>query len=1108
METKKLHAFHWLIIILVSILSLIFLSLINPLSAVTYYYINGPINSLSSWKTNSNGTGTSPGSFLSGSNTFIIWNSLGGPISPTLTGTWNFGSSNALQIGNTTGSATLTIDNGAVLNLQNNSILRVGATTGTVGAKLYINTTGNLNITSGAFFPLRVYNNATLTIASSTFPPSNRVYLNNGTPGSYVEFAQTTGTTLIWRRTYRNLIISGGGIKQQNSTGTLRVTRELQMINGGLLMHSSTSSTLRLSGTISGIAPIMTSNSNLTIDGTGNFGTIYFANGNTAMSIRNLTINRNSLGQINLGTNLTVNGTTSFSKGVVNLNNNTLTFNGSVTLPTSTTNGYFIGSRNSSLVFSGAGAITNNLLMSTATLTTSSLYNLTINRTNRSITIGNPLYIWGELTAATGTINTNGNITIKADPLQKGRVAPIGTNADIIGNVTMEIIAPGGATGWNLLSCHGITSQSFTGWDDNIVITCPTCPDGSTAGGNPFTSVYSYCEPCATGSYSAFAHYVPLSSINNSLSPGTGYWTYVGTSTYTTNNINIDLTGTLVKKNFGSISLTTNTPNDYQEGWNLVGNPYPSPISFTNILSSMGSNSVNIDNVIYVWNPDLNGGAGDYGVYSPSGGSIPPVGSGGIDNNIPIGQGFYLHALNNVILLPSENWKTTLNNQNNLLKTISGATTQPVNSPNVYPPSLLILQMQGPNNYNVYTGIAIHPNATNTLDPQYDASQLGSDPPAPQLMSVSNNTAYKINTVPLINGSYTLDIKAITGLTGTYSIQAINKSNFSNGACISLYDKFTNINHDLSSGTYTFVLHDTTTVPRFILNITNNSISATTTIIQQPSCNSSNNGIATINIMSGSPPYTIALKDANGNTIITSTTSSNTYTFNNLYPGNYFCEVSSLSSCASTVYQINATPANTIFPVSQFVLSTNDTLPLNLSSPFIATNQSTNFTNIEWLLIGDGYTSTSNTFSYMPSVEGEYILQLTAYNSCNDTSIYQIPIVVVPGPDSPSSLSYSPDGSPVFTSKATSSQNTEPVVENTDPEIKVFYEVGGYYIYSSKKTTVNICITDVLGRIIHHEKNTTLHGKHRLNLPVEKTNQILILNIETNTKNITEKLIY
>ncbi|MEW6772539.1 MAG: hypothetical protein AB1304_00910 [Bacteroidota bacterium] len=1092
--STKVKQFYAVVLSIIILLSIILLILINPLKAATYYYISGPINSLSSWKTGSNGTGTSPTSFTGG-NTFIIWNSLSSNISPTLTGVWNFGGTRTtvLQIGMPTGSATLTIA-GGTLNLQGNAILRVGATTGTISKQLIIASNGILNITSGATTPLRVYNNATLTIASSTFPVSGDVALNTG---SYVEWAQTTGTTTIWQRTYQNMIISGGGVKRHNGTGTLRVVGQLRMLSGALLMSNNTGATLRLSGTITGSAPIQTSNSNLTIDGAGAFGTIYFANGNTAMSIRNLTINRTSLGQITLGTNLTVNGTTNFSNGVINLNNNTLTLNGAITLPATTTNGYFIGSRNSSIVIGGTGNITNNLLMSTTTLTTSSLANLTMNRNNRTLTIGNPLRIWGELSATTGTINTNGNVTIKADATQKGRIAPIGTNADIAGNITMEVFANGGSTGWTLLGIAGVQSQSFTSWSDDFPITCPTCPISST-----FTSIYEYCETCATNNYSASTHYVPMSSINNSITVGKGYWVYLGNTTYTTNNIIIDATGAPVKKNFGTISLTRTGPATIQNGWNLIANPYPSPISFAKLLSSIGTGSTSIDKTIYVWNPDLNGGNGDYAIYNTTTGSIPLVSSGGINDNIPTGQGFFVHVSNAITLSPNENWKTTTNNQNNLLRSIQkNNSTQSVNN---YPPSMFILEMKGPNNYDVWTGIAQNLNATSNFDDLYDAIQVGSVYPAPQLMTVLNGMEYKLNNIPIVNGTFTMEVKAITGVSGTYSIIPINLSSFSNGACISLYDKFTGNTHNLSNGAYVFNLSDTTTVPRFILSITNNSITTSANILQQPVCTNDLTGIATVNISGSSFPYILTFKDNNGNILQTDTISSNSFTYTSLSAGNYFVEVSNSSSCASSVQNILVTPTNSILPISAFNLITNDTLPLDFSQPIVATNQSTNTSNIEWTLIGDGYTTTSNTFSYMPDAEGDYILQLTAYNACGDTSVQQIPITIIPGPNSPSPFGYGPNGVPMFTSKTTN------VSENTsikEPEIFISKDDVGYFIETKNINQFDVQVSDILGRILFKENNISGTAKYYLK-NISADNEWILVSIIYDNKMTSRKIFF
>ncbi|GAB4205192.1 MAG: hypothetical protein Fur0023_13790 [Bacteroidia bacterium] len=1093
----KLLGFYGVLLGFIIVLSVIFLILINPLHAATYYYISGSLNSTTSWKTNSNGTGTSPASF-SGNNTFIIWNSLGGNISPTLTTTWNFGGTGTtiLQIGTTTGSATLVIGTGGVLNLQGNAILRVGATTGTVSKQLVITPSGNLNITSGATTPLRVYNNATLTIQSSTFPASNQVSLNTGTPGSYVEWAQNSNVT-IWQKTYANMIISGTGIKSlPNTNKTTRIKRQLVMNNGALQMANSTGATLRLSGSTSGTAPILTANSNLTIDGTGNL-TLYFANGISPLSIRNLTINKTG-GTLSFGTNLKVNGTTNFSNGILNLNNNTLTLSGPITFPASITNGYFIGSRNSSLVIDGTGTINNNLLMSASTLTTSSLYNLTFNRANRTLTLGNALRIWGEVTVTNGTLNTNGNLTIKADATQKGRIAPIGTNGDIIGTVTMEVFAKGGNTGWALLGMHGIQSQSFTAWSDDFPITCPTCPISST-----FTSIYSYCESCATNNYSAAAHYVPMNSINDPTQLGTGYWVYLGTSTYTTNNIIIDATGNIAKKNFGTISLTRTGAANIQNGWNLIANPYPSPISFSALMSSLGTNSTNIDNTIYAWNPDLNGGNGDYAIYTPGIGSVPPVSSGGIDDNIPTGQGFFVHVTNNVTLNPNENWKTISNSQNNLLRTTGSAASLASISAS-YPPSLLILEMKGPNNYDVYTGIGLHSNATYSMDANYDAIQVGSDWPAPQIMSVLNNQEYKINTIPPVFGSFSVDIKAITGVTGTYTIFPLNATNFSNGACLSLYDKFTGITTNLNTNNYVFTLHDTTTVPRFVLSITNASVSATSQVLQNASCNNTNDGILKIQ-GSGYSLYNYVWKDAAGNVLATHTNIPAADTLFNVSPGTYFCEVSVPASCASSVYSFVVQATNTAVPTASFALNTPTIHPLNFSQAIIANNTSSNITSVLWELIGDGYTSTSTTFSYVPTDTGEYILRLHAYNSCNDESIFEQYIKVIPGPDGPfSGPIYDPTGTPIGTNRS-SSQQTPSL---TEPALSLIHDQNQYTLKWSgnEEITADIQITDLTGKILLKQSLTIYPGTNKLPLPAVTSPQWTILSIQYNEKLMKEKI--
>ncbi len=1060
---SKAKKFYFFVILLVILLSFIFLSLLQSARAATYYYISGPLQNLSSWKTGSNGTGTSPSSFA-GNNTFIIWNSISPTISPTLTGVWNFGGAGTtyLQIGTSTASATLVLN--GTLNLQGNAILRVGAITGTVPKQLIILPVGNLNITSGAPYPLRVYNNATLTIQSTTFPTSAQVALNTG---STVDWAQNSGVT-IWRKTYRNMIISGTGIKIQGTGGTTRILGQLIMQSGALQMSNTATDVLRLSGTITGTASIITANSNLRIDGSATtFGTIYFGGSQT---IRNLRVARtNTNGQIILGTNLTVNGTTSFSQGNLNLNGNALTLNGAITLPANITNGYFTGSNASSIVINGSGSITNSLLFNQSNNSTRSLYQLTLNRANRTLTLGNTIHIWGSLNATAGTINCGNNLCyIKASNTLKGRVGPIGTNADITGTLTVEAFAKGGTTGHAILGTAGVSGRTFVDWNDDFVITCLACPNGSVVGGAPFTSICSYSEPAVTNCYSCAPHYVYINSINEPITVGKGYYVYLGTSTYTTSDIVIDVTGPIVKKNFGTINLTLTGGASVQNGWNMLANPYPSPISFTTAFSTY---STQIEYATYVWNPDLNSGNGDHAVYIPGVGSIPSVASGGIDNNIPLGQAFFVRALiNNVPINPSENWKTTSINTNPLLKTFSPNNN--TNSSPAYPSNLFLLNLKGSSqNFNTFTSVNLHPNGTLGFDNGLDATHLHSDvdyynKKIAEIFTTYSGIDFKCNTIPLSAGTYSMDVSVLSGYSGTYTISPINLNNLPQSVCVSLYDKFTNTTHDLRNGDYVFSFSDTTTVPRFVLYVNFTPITASASVLQPASCKTSNDAIITTSI-TGTAPFVIQWKDSLQNVIATHTTNFNTDTLYNISSGSYYVDISSAAACSGSLIPITVN-YTTPLPIASANLLTSNTMSCNLSNPFVFNNTSLNASNFQWVVLGNGTSATTPNFTCMPQDTGDYIVRLYAFNTCNDTSYTDFPITVTPGPDMNIPYFYGP--CPPFMPGCQTARNINNSNTVTTPQILLLSDGKEYYLLSNYDTEIQLIISDVLGRIVLNEK--------------------------------------
>ena len=94
---------------------------------------------------------------------------------------------------------------------------------------------------------------------------------------------------------------------------------------------------------------------------------------------------------------------------------------------------------------------------------------------------------------------------------------------------------------------------------------------------------------------------------------------------------------TLVNKgtpNQGNINLpityTSTSGGASEDGWNMVGNPYPAPINWSN----GGVTKTKVDSTIYIWDANTK----SYATWNGS------IGTNGGSKNIAMGQAFYVHA--------------------------------------------------------------------------------------------------------------------------------------------------------------------------------------------------------------------------------------------------------------------------------------------------------------------------------------------------------------------------------------------------------------------------------------------------------------------------------
>ena len=905
--------------------------------------------------------------------------------------------------------------NGNTLTLSGTVIFPIASSNGTISGSATSNIsitataiTNNLYMTSGA----QTLNNLTLNTSGVTLPLGSNLTVS----GAYTQtkgIVNINGNTLtlsgtaIFSTTAANGTISGSAtsnllLSATTITNSLFMTVGFQTLNNFTLNSAGKTLTLgagnnitvsgaftqtngilslngqslTLSGTV--VFPAASTNgtitgtaaSNLTISATSITNDLFFTTG--SQTLNNFTVN--SSGQtLTMGTPLTVSGAFTHTSGMINLNGQTLTLNGAITFPTSAANGSFTGSSTSSLSIGGSGAITNSMYMTQTSSSTNSLNNITLNRTGQTLTLGNALNLIGTLTPTLGTFASAGNLTlIASSPTVTAWIGSIGATASVTGNVTVQTYAAGGNTGWALLGSAGITGTTFSNWNSSFDITCTNCPNGSAPGGSTFTSIDAYSETVG-GVFGNPSRYIGISNITDPLTIGQGYWVYLGNGQTTTTDIVMNVTGPVNQGNY-TYNLTLTGAANSDHGWNLISNPYPAPINWT----SLRAGNAKVANSIYVYNADLNGFASYV-----AGVSSPAVGSGGIGNLIPAGQGFYVQVTGATTLVAKETFKGASTQQ--VLRTSNPNQTQSTSSPMVFR-----LQASG-NAMKNETAIYFDANATLHYENEYDAISLGVDPGFLGIVSSLNDTDYAINGLPTLNQNFSIPVKTITGTTGSYKITATDLQNLPSGACLKLHDKYTNTDWDLRTGPYSCTLSDTETVARFVLNITIDQNLSVSSSFKNPTCSSSANGYMTASA-SGTAPWNYYWKDSANNIIQTSLNNSSSDTLKNANAGNYSVDVNTAGTCnngtLTFVLQGAASPNALFSPSSNTLTLVNDTVTVSF------TNHSANANTYNWNF-GDGTVLSDTNALHQYTSPGTYLVILTAYNTiCGDSSQYSQTITI------------------------------------------------------------------------------------------------------------------
>jgi len=238
--------------------------------------------------------------------------------------------------------------------------------------------------------------------------------------------------------------------------------------------------------------------------------------------------------------------------------------------------------------------------------------NLIISNTAGAV-LGGALNVTGMVLANTGNLASAGFLKLVSSASQTALIDGSGGGL-VTGNVIMQRYIPS-AYGYKYISSpfSNTTVSQYTSYFSPTV---------------SISKLFSYNENHQY-SGSDLTGWVDHSTVSNSLNPGEGYALNFGVSGSATT---MEITGH-VNDNIGSLTLF-NHDGTYTKGFNLVGNPYPSPIDWDATVAL----NTDIDDAIHFFEASGDEYSGAYTSYVNG---VP----GGVGLNIiPSMQGFFVHV--------------------------------------------------------------------------------------------------------------------------------------------------------------------------------------------------------------------------------------------------------------------------------------------------------------------------------------------------------------------------------------------------------------------------------------------------------------------------------
>ncbi len=565
-----------------------------------------------------------------------------------------------------------------------------------------------------------------------------------------------------------------------------------------------------------------------------------------------------------------------------------------------------------------------------------------------TINTGGKLNVTKILKVFAGDLNSNDGLFLKSTATGTGLIDGSGAG-NVIGNTTVERkIGP--MSGYHYLSSPvsgAFVNNTTSGWRDDFTINAAIDNFVYVPGMSPvnnFPTVWEYDETVvnANASYG----FVGATGTTDPITPLKGFACVVPGNTL------VDVFGPV---NNGNIPYSVTKTDD---GFNLLGNPYPSPISWNALRLSNPNLSAS-----YMAFVTTGAYAGNYGTYD----AVAAVGTLGVGNIIASSQAFYATAVSSGAI-QALNAHRTLDLNPSFY-----------NSPSV--PDLIRLEVSE-GGFADQAVVYFDANETDNYNAARDALKMFA--PAGNVASIytmAGNKNLAINVMGSFNQDKLIPLGIMAAHNGNHTISVADLSTFDPTAMVYLIDNVTGSTINLrSQNSYTANLTAGNINNRFFIRFTP---SITTTPVAA-TCAGSDGKLNLVYPSTSLVSVTVVKQDG---TIAASLNNFNGIgTIQNLSPANYRLDVTYTDGyTASTFATVGAGASLDLLAAA----SHNSTF-INEPVSFTATSPAT---NIQWNF-GDGSPAVSGAnVSHTFNAQGNYTVTATA-NDAQCTAVQQVNVHV------------------------------------------------------------------------------------------------------------------